>query len=116
MGGNKTEYEFSNYKTFKELFRDPYYKKITINDTEREQDEFNAVIGVLSDYIPRGDKYIEAKNKLLINVKNSYGGREKNIKGFKDGIFPFDYDEAFEEQVKYEEEEKNIREKNGLID
>ena len=52
MGGNKTEYDFSDYKTFKKLFRDTYYKKITINDTEREQDEFNAVIGVLSDYIP----------------------------------------------------------------
>ena len=107
MGGNKTEYDFSDYKTFKKLFRDPYYKKITINDTEREQDEFNAVIGVLSDYIPQGDKYIEA---------NFYEGREKNIKGFKDEIFPFDYDEVFEEQVKYKEEEKNIRDKNGLID
>ena len=29
------------------LFRDAYYKKITINEAERKQDEFNAIIGVL---------------------------------------------------------------------
>ena len=65
-----------DYKTFKELFRDLYYKKITINDAEREQDKFNAIIGVLSDYTPRGDKYIEAKNKVLKNIKKFYEGRE----------------------------------------
>ena len=27
IGGNRLEYDFSNYKTFKELFRDLYYKK-----------------------------------------------------------------------------------------
>ena len=26
-GGNNTDYDFSDYKTFKELFRDFYYKK-----------------------------------------------------------------------------------------
>ena len=29
-GGNNVDYDFSDYKTFKELFRDLYYKKITI--------------------------------------------------------------------------------------
>ena len=65
-----------DYKTFKELFRDLYYKKITINDAEREQDKFNVIIGVLRDYTPRGDKYIEAKNKVLKNIKKFYEGRE----------------------------------------
>ena len=82
------------------------------NDAERDQDEFNAIIGVLSDCTPRGNKYIEANNKLQKNVKTFYEGREKIIKGFKDGIFPFDCDEALEEQATYEEEEKNIRDKN----
>ena len=86
------------------------------NDAERDQDEFNAIIGVLSDCTPRGNKYIEANNKLQKNVKTFYEGREKIIKGFKDGIFPFDCDEALEEQATYEEEEKNIRDKNDLID
>ena len=26
--GNNTDYDFSNYRTFKELFRDLYYKKL----------------------------------------------------------------------------------------
>ena len=44
-------------------------KKITTDEAEREQDEFNAVIGVLEDCTPSNNKYIEAKNKLLNNVK-----------------------------------------------
>ena len=33
-GGNNVDYNFSGYKTFKELFRDLYYKKVTIDDVE----------------------------------------------------------------------------------
>ena len=57
----------------------------------------NAIIGALENYIPRTNKYTEAKNKLLNNVKKIYKGREKIIEGFKNRIFPFDYDEAWEE-------------------
>ena len=31
-GGNKVTYDFSDSKTFKELFRDLYYKKMAIDD------------------------------------------------------------------------------------
>ena len=55
---------------------------MTIDDAEHKQDEFNLMLGVLSDYTPRSQKYIEAKNKLLQNVKNFYEGTEKIIKGF----------------------------------
>ena len=48
--GNNINYDFSDYKAFKELFKGLYYKKITIEEAEREQDEFNAIIGVLEDY------------------------------------------------------------------
>ena len=58
-------------------------KKITIDKTEKLQDEFNAIIGVLENYTPRNNKYIEAKNKLLNNVKKNYEKREKNIEGLK---------------------------------
>ena len=68
-GGNNVDYDFSDYKTFKELFKGLYYKKITIDEAQREQDEFNAIIDVLEDYNPRNNKHIEAKNKLLNNVK-----------------------------------------------
>ena len=47
ISGNKTEYDFSDYKTFKKLFRDLYYKKMSIDDAETKQDEFSAVIYVL---------------------------------------------------------------------
>ena len=33
-GGNSVTYDFSNYKTFWELYRDLYYKEMTINDAE----------------------------------------------------------------------------------
>ena len=118
-GGNNTDYDFSDYWKFKELFKNLYYKKITIEETEREQDEFDAIIGALENYTPRNDKYIEAKNKLLNNVKEFYEGREKIIEGFKNGIFPFNYDEVYEEWMRYENEEEeinNIRHKTCLID
>ena len=52
------------------------------------------------------------------NVKRFYEGREKIIAWFKDGIFPFNYDEELEEEMRYEKEEAkiNIRNKNGHID
>ena len=52
------------------LFRDIYNRNIPINETERKQDEFNAVLNALSRYSPTDQKYIEAKNELLYNVKN----------------------------------------------
>ena len=105
-GGSNADHDFSDYKTFKELFKGLNYKKITIDEAEREKDEFNAIIGVSEDYTPRNNKYIEAKSKLLNDVKSFYDKREKIIEGFKDGIFPFNYDEALEEQMRYKREEK----------
>ena len=102
-GGNNIDYDFSDYKTFKELFRDLYYKQITTDEVERKQDEFNEIIGVLEDYTPKANKYIEAKNH---NVKKIYEWREKIIEGLKNGTFPFDYDEAYEEQMRYKKKKK----------
>ena len=89
---------------------------MTIDDAEHMQDEFNSIFGVLSNYTPRDQKYIEAKNNLLNNVKNFYEGREKIIKGFKDRIFPLNHDDELEEEERYKEEIKNVRNENGLID
>ena len=114
-GGNNVTYDFSDYKTFKELFRDLYYKKMTIDDAEHTEDEFNSILGVLSDYTPRSEKYIEAKNKLLDNVKKFYERKEKIIKGFKDRIFSLNHNDEFEEEDRYEEEIKNFRNENGPI-
>ena len=89
---------------------------MTIDDAEHIQDEFDAMLSVLSDYTPRHEKYVEAKNKLLGNAKNFYKGREKIIEGFQNGIFPLNYDDEFKEEDRHEEEIENIRNENGLID
>ena len=88
---------------------------MTIDDAEHVEDEFNSILGVLSDYTPRSEKYIEAKNKLLDNVKKFYERKEKIIKGFKDRIFSLNHNDEFEEEDRYEEEIKNFRNENGLI-
>ena len=62
-------------KNLKELFRDLYYRKLSINETERKQDKFDAIIGALENYTSKSDKYIEAKNRLLNNVKHFWEGR-----------------------------------------
>ena len=49
-GGNNVDFDFSDYKTFKELFRDLYYKKTTTDYAERNQDEITGVIGALKAY------------------------------------------------------------------
>ena len=61
-GGNNIDYDFSDYKTFKELFRDLYYKQTTIDDVEGKQDEIAGVMGALKGYAPKDNKYVEAKN------------------------------------------------------
>ena len=91
-GGNNVDYDFSDCKTFKELFRDLYYKEITIDDVEAKQYELDTVINASENYIPRNNKYVDAKNKLLNNVKKIYEGREKIAEGFKNEIFPVYYD------------------------
>ena len=90
---------------------------MTIDKTERKQNEFDGVLGALSVYFAKKKEYIETKNKLLNNAKTFYKWREKVIEGFKNGIFPLNFDEREEEQESRDKEEENkIRNENGLID
>ena len=82
-GGNNITYNFSDYKTFKELFRNLYYKKMTINDAQRIQRKFNLDLLVFNNYIPRTQKCTELKNNLLDNAKNFCKGRKKLWKVLK---------------------------------
>ena len=43
-GGNNVTYDFSNYKTFNELFNDLHFNKMTIDRTKIKQDEFNSYL------------------------------------------------------------------------
>ena len=56
IGGDKKEYDFSDYRTFKELFRGLYYRTFTIDELERKQDEFSTVLHLLKKYSPKHDK------------------------------------------------------------
>ena len=85
---------------------------MTIDEIEMKQDEFNSILAVLSNYTPKAQKYIKAKNKLLDNAKNFYEGRKKIIEGFKNGIFPLKSVDEFEEHQtskKFNEKEPPIK-------
>ena len=89
---------------------------MSIDGAERRQDEFDKVLGALRTYSAKKEEYIKANNRLLNNAKKNYNGREKIIEGIKNGIFPLKYEEKEEDETRYEEEEYNIRNENGLID
>ena len=76
------DYDFSDYRTFKELLRDLYYRTVTIDEAESKQEEFNIALQDLKEYNPKHDKYVTLKNNLIDNASKFYGGREKIIKGF----------------------------------
>ena len=103
-GSNKSDYDFSYYKTFKELFKELYYKKNTIEEVEGKQYEFDTIINSLEDYTPRNNKYVEAKNKLSNNAINFCNGREKIIEEFKNEILQFI-------RIKWMSTERNSKEK-----
>ena len=49
-GDSNIMFEFTNYKTFKELFRNIYHRNMSIDEAERKQEEFEGVLGALSTY------------------------------------------------------------------
>ena len=104
-GGNNVDYDFSDCRTFKELFRDLYYRNITIDNAESKQEEFNIELSLLKRYSPKHDKYVTLKNNLVDNATKFYEGRE-TIEGFKNEVFSFYYDRDYEERINFEKEEK----------
>ena len=49
-GGNNIDYGFSEYRLSKEPFKTIYYRKVTIAEAERTQEEFDAIIGAPNNY------------------------------------------------------------------
>ena len=94
-GGNKVDYDFSEYRSLKELFKAIYTRNITIEKAEKIQEEFNAITDTLKNYKPKKPKYKENKEKLSINAKSFCDGR-KIIINCKSPLVPsgytFDYD------------------------
>ena len=76
--GNKTEYDFSEYKTFTELFRESYYRNMSINQTERKQDEFNVILDALGIYPAKKENILRQKMSFYIMQKIFTRGEKKN--------------------------------------
>ena len=76
-------------------------KKMIINDAEMRQNEFNSIVDALNNYIPRIQKYDEAKNSLLNNAETFYEGRKKLLKALKKEYFRqiSDDDESEQQQT-----------------
>ena len=109
-GGNKAEYDFTEYRTLQEFFKAIYSRNLRIEKAERIQDEFNGVYGALEKYKPKEEPYIEKRRKLLINADNFYKGREMIIDAFKNEIFPMvptGFSEDQEPSESRDEEEKD---------
>ena len=49
-GGNNIDYDFSNFRPLKELFREIYYGETLIPGAEREQDDFDGMLELLKIY------------------------------------------------------------------
>ena len=86
-GFNKTDYNFNDYRTFRELFREIQHKKLALDDAEAYQIQFDTILYGLNKYTLKNTKYIEAKNYLVKNVKKIYEGRNEIIEGFKTEYF-----------------------------
>ena len=71
---------------------------MTIVEAKMKQDEFNAKIADLNNYIPNFQKHIEGRKNLLDNAKNFDEGRKKIIEGFKNGILLLNHDDEFKEK------------------
>ena len=57
--GNSTEYDFTDYNSLLEFFKAIYYRKITIEEAEAIQDEFDGVYGALEKYKPKKNHTLE---------------------------------------------------------
>ena len=88
-------FEFSDYRSLKQLFKVIYYRNTSIDEVERIQDEHEAQPNVLENYRPRNPDYVEKRKKLLNNAKKIYDGREMIINAFKDKICPLNPEEIF---------------------
>ena len=104
---NMHEYEFRDYSSLKELFKNCYricYRNLKIEDAERKQYEFTAVLDASEKYKPKKPDYETARKNLLINAKNFYDGREMIIDTFKNKMFPLSTEDFFEDEGTDEDE------------
>ena len=101
-GGNKVDYNFTNFSSLRELSRAIYYG-------EREQDNFDDMIKILKDYKPKTESNKNKKDPLVINAQNLCDGIEMIVSAFKNKIFPF-YSGSYYYDLKEETSESDNQE------
>ena len=67
-GGSNVPYDFRDYKSLKELFKAIYYRNLSREDEEMEQEEFEGTLTALERHNPRKSDYKTAKDSLLLNA------------------------------------------------
>ena len=87
IGGNNGTYDFSGFKTFNDLTKDLYSKKMSIDDAEKKQDEFNVKLNALNRYFPRNEKYMKQKISFQIMHKPFLRRGRKLLKSLKKEYF-----------------------------
>ena len=115
-GGNHVDYDFSNFRPLRELFRVIYYGDVIIPGAEREQNEFDDMLEIIKPYRPKKDsKYKKIKDDLVINAQKFYDRREMIINAFKDKIFPlyYPYDYLEDDSSKKDSEDDELLESKG---
>ena len=91
--------DFRDYKSLKELLKEIHYRNMSIDDEEKEQEEYMVAFNALVKYRRRIFDYLTERKNLLNNAKNFYDGREMIINAFKEKIFPLnDEDGYFEDE------------------
>ena len=98
--------------SLKEFFKSIYYRNILIENAEKKQGKFNAVLNAFKKNSPKKLEYIYKKRNLLDNVKKFYDGRDMIIDAFKDKIFVLYREGRFEGK---DEDEDEIKDENGPI-
>ena len=63
---------FSEYRSLKKLFKAIYYRNLSIEEAERIQNEYEAILYQWEKYNSRNPDYIKKKKDLLINAQNFY--------------------------------------------
>ena len=85
-GGNKNVYGLDSFKTLEKLIKDILSKNMTVDEAEIKQNEYAEKLDKLSPYPARRSKCIGLTESVSKNAKKIYGGWEKIVYGFKNGI------------------------------
>ena len=121
-GGNKKVYGLDSFRTFEKLIKDIRNKNMTIDKAEVKQNKFAEKLDGLRAYPARGSKYVDLKESVLKNAKNSYDGWEKLLMSLKTKYIWLivmkhlkkKLDTKTKKRSEKKEEKRSLRNENGL--